>query len=224
MTLKSLFTITNVLFYFLHAILCPWTHKIADFAIVASDGLFWLSIVTSLQLFCDVTRTRVTGIVTSDSSIVPVRANWCKGDIHLWITNVNINFSPPGIHGLACKENYMYYPLFRVRSWNNCVRCMYFCILILMALTLYNKRVPVFHEEGFQLSVTSLLRNAILTKLWFYISSDNFGARVKWYIIISPLAIVPLIEENCPVITHIHNFGLNTPSLYKLGQYIRLER
>ena len=23
-----------------------------------------------------------------------------------------------------------YYPLFRVRSWNNCVRCMYFCILM----------------------------------------------------------------------------------------------
>ena len=55
---------------------------IADFAIVARDGLFWFSIVTSLQLFCDVTRTRVTGIVTSYSSIVLARANWRKGDLH----------------------------------------------------------------------------------------------------------------------------------------------
>ena len=75
-TQKSLFTVTNILFYFLHAILCPWTHNsvkkvtIADFAIVAKDGLFWFSIVMSLQLFCGVTRTRVTGIVTSYSSIV----------------------------------------------------------------------------------------------------------------------------------------------------------
>ena len=38
--------------------------SIADFAIVAKDGLFWFSVVTSLQLICDVTRTRVTGIVT----------------------------------------------------------------------------------------------------------------------------------------------------------------
>ena len=81
-TQKSLFTITNVLFYFLRAILCSWTHKIADFAIVASDGLLWLSIVTSLQLFCDVTRTRVTDTVTSYSSIVLARTKWRKGDLH----------------------------------------------------------------------------------------------------------------------------------------------
>ena len=84
--------------------LCPWTHKIADLAIVARDGLFWFSIVTSLQLFCDVTRTRVTGIVTSYSSIVLARTNWRQGDLHLWITTVNIDFSPPGIHGLGCKK------------------------------------------------------------------------------------------------------------------------
>ena len=47
-TQKSLFTVTNVLFYFLHAIWCP-EHtiplkqlSIADFAIVAKDSLFWL--------------------------------------------------------------------------------------------------------------------------------------------------------------------------------------
>ena len=44
--------------------------KNADFTIVAKDGLFSLSIVTSLQLICDVTRTKGTGIVTSYSSIV----------------------------------------------------------------------------------------------------------------------------------------------------------
>ena len=39
--------------------------SIPQFAIVASDGLFWLNIVTSSQLMCDVTRTRATSIVTS---------------------------------------------------------------------------------------------------------------------------------------------------------------
>ena len=61
-TPKSLFTVMNVLFYFLHAIWCP-EHTvprkqllIADFTIVAKDSLFWFSIVTSPQLICDVTR------------------------------------------------------------------------------------------------------------------------------------------------------------------------
>ena len=52
--------------------------SVANFTIVAKDGLFWFSIVMSLQLICDVTRMRVTGIVTSFSSIVLSRANWRK--------------------------------------------------------------------------------------------------------------------------------------------------
>ena len=56
--------------------------SIAEFAIVAKDGLVWFSIVTSLQLICDVTQMRVTGIVTSYWSIVLARANWRKGDLH----------------------------------------------------------------------------------------------------------------------------------------------
>ena len=56
--------------------------SIADFVTVAKDGLFWFSIVTSLQLICDVTWTRVTGIVTSYTSIVLARANLRKGDLH----------------------------------------------------------------------------------------------------------------------------------------------
>ena len=56
--------------------------SIADFAIVAKDGLFWLGIVTSPQLICDVTRTHGTGIVTSYSPIVVARANWHKSDRH----------------------------------------------------------------------------------------------------------------------------------------------
>ena len=74
---KSLFTATNVLFYFLHAILylehTPFRYKqssIAHFVTVARDGLFWLNIVTSSQLICDVMRTRGTGIVPSYSLIV----------------------------------------------------------------------------------------------------------------------------------------------------------
>ena len=110
-TQKSLFMATNVIFYFLHAILCP-EHTIslkqlliAGFAIVAKDGLFWLGIVTSPQLICDVTRTWGAGIVTSYSSIVLARANWGKGDLHKWITAVNIDFLPPSIHSLVCKKN-----------------------------------------------------------------------------------------------------------------------
>ena len=58
------------------------TIKIADFAVIATDGIFWLSIVTSLQLICDDTRTRVTGIVTPYSSIVLARANWHNVDLY----------------------------------------------------------------------------------------------------------------------------------------------
>ena len=87
-TQKSLFTVTNVLFYFLHVIQCPeqtiplkqW--QIAHFAIVAKDGLFWFGTVMSQQLICDVTWAWGTGIVTSYSSIVLARANWCKGNLH----------------------------------------------------------------------------------------------------------------------------------------------
>ena len=56
--------------------------SIADFAIVAKDSLFWLSIVTSPQLICDVTRMLYIGIVTSYSSIVLARAKWSQGDLH----------------------------------------------------------------------------------------------------------------------------------------------
>ena len=56
--------------------------SIADFAIVAKDGVLRLGIVTSPQLIFDVTRTKGTGIVTSYSSIVLACANWRKGDLH----------------------------------------------------------------------------------------------------------------------------------------------
>ena len=55
-TEKSLFTVTNVSFYFSHAILCPERiiplkqPSSIHFSIVAKDGLFSLSIVTSPQL------------------------------------------------------------------------------------------------------------------------------------------------------------------------------
>ena len=78
--------------------------SIADFANVDQDGLFRLSIVTSPLLICDVTQTWCTGIVTSYSSIVLARANWCKADLNWWITIFNIEFSLPSIHGLACKK------------------------------------------------------------------------------------------------------------------------
>ena len=59
-------------------------------------------------LICDVTQMWGTGIVTSYLSIVLACANWCKGYFHSWITTMNMNFLPPGIHGLAWK-NAKYY-------------------------------------------------------------------------------------------------------------------
>ena len=42
--------------------------------------------------------------MTSYSSIVLARTNWRKDHLHQSLTAVNINISPPGIHGLACKK------------------------------------------------------------------------------------------------------------------------
>ena len=74
--------ISYMIFYVMNTQFHRKQLPIADFAIVAKDGLFWLSIVTSPQLICDVTRTPDTGIVTSYSSIVIALANWRKGDLH----------------------------------------------------------------------------------------------------------------------------------------------
>ena len=74
--------ISYTLFYVHESTILLKQSSIADFAIVAKDGLFWFSIVTSPQLMCDLTRMRVTGIVTSYSSIVLSRANWRKGELH----------------------------------------------------------------------------------------------------------------------------------------------
>ena len=46
--------ISYTLFFVLNTQFCWKQLSITDFAIVAKDGLFWLSIVTSAQLICDV--------------------------------------------------------------------------------------------------------------------------------------------------------------------------
>ena len=55
---KIFFMVANVLLFSLHAVYMSWTHKHTknNYAIIANDGLFWLGIVTSLQLICDITR------------------------------------------------------------------------------------------------------------------------------------------------------------------------
>ena len=118
-----------------------WTHKyvekpssIVHFAIYAKEGLFWLSIVTSPHLIWDVTRTRGTSIMTSSSSIVLARANWRKSDLHLWITTVNIDFSPPAIHGLACKKSSSKMMLLQN---NSSMKWKYFAFISFMKKTLY---------------------------------------------------------------------------------------
>ena len=97
--------ISYMLFYVFNT---PFHYKqssIAYFTIDAKDGLFWINIVTSSQLICDVTQTRGTGIVLSYSPIVLACTNWRIGDLHGWITTVNIDSSPPSIHGLASKKS-----------------------------------------------------------------------------------------------------------------------
>ena len=77
---KSLFTVKNVLFHFLHAILCP-EHTIRSLIsqlsprTVVSDLALWRQHSGSVT-------SRETCIVTSYLSIVLARANWRKGDLH----------------------------------------------------------------------------------------------------------------------------------------------
>ena len=71
-----------MLFYFRKTQFHQKQSSSSHFDIVAKDGIFFLSIVTSPRLICDVTRTRDVGIVTSYSSIVLARAIWRKYDIH----------------------------------------------------------------------------------------------------------------------------------------------
>ena len=56
--------------------------SVTDFTIVAKDDLFWLRIVTSPLLICDVTRMWGTGIMTPYSVIVLAPTNWWKGELH----------------------------------------------------------------------------------------------------------------------------------------------
>ena len=67
---------------------------------VCSDLALW----RHHRWICDVTRTWGTGILTWYSSIILARTSWHKGDLHLRITTMNIDFSPTGIHGLAFKK------------------------------------------------------------------------------------------------------------------------
>ena len=101
----------DCIFLFLTRHFMFWTYNSAEYihyrSLISPLSLrtvFSDSIVTSPLLICDFTRTWGTGIVTSYSSIVRARANWRKCDLHLWLPTVNIDFSPPGIHGLACKK------------------------------------------------------------------------------------------------------------------------
>ena len=69
----------------LYVLNTPFRYKhasIVHVAIVTKDGLFWLNLVTSSQLICDVTGMQGIGIVTSYSSIVLARTNWRKVDLH----------------------------------------------------------------------------------------------------------------------------------------------
>ena len=81
-TKQSLFTVTNVLSYFLHAILCPEQTALLETIINPWLHNYNLALWHHHSLICDITRTWGTSIVMSYSSIVLARANWCKCDLH----------------------------------------------------------------------------------------------------------------------------------------------
>ena len=82
---KSLFSVTNVLFYFLHVILCP-EYTIPLKTIIDHWFRHCRQGRSFLTYYCDVTtvvtRTRDSSIVTSYSSIVLARVTWRKGYLH----------------------------------------------------------------------------------------------------------------------------------------------
>ena len=75
---------------FLTGYIMPWMHKSIknnQWSLISplSQGrsFFWLSIVTSSQLVCNITRTQGTVIVTSNLSIVLARTDWRNSELHL---------------------------------------------------------------------------------------------------------------------------------------------
>ena len=81
-SLVTNYFMSYTLLYVMNTQFCEKHSHVTHFAIVAKDGRFWLGIMTSPQLICDVTRTRDTSIVTLYLSIVLARANCHKGDLH----------------------------------------------------------------------------------------------------------------------------------------------
>ena len=101
-TQKSFFMVTNVLFNFSRAILCH-EHTIPLKTII--DRWFHQSLKTvfsALALWCHhnwFVASRERGVLVFGRHIRRLSLHE-----HYWITTVNIDFSPPGIHGLACTK------------------------------------------------------------------------------------------------------------------------
>ena len=105
---KSVFRVAHSVFYFLNTIVCPEdpAHKssrTAHFANFAKDGLFDRN-VSTVQCVMPSERQLV-----SYSSIIVTRANWSKRRPSLVNKTVDIDFPPPGIHGLARKRSQQWF-------------------------------------------------------------------------------------------------------------------
>ena len=108
-TKKSLFTVTNVLFYFLHAISC---HEHTDPLRTIFERSFrhCCQARPFLTQHCDVTTIDLWRLANAKYWYCDVIFVYCHCTCKLAqrrITAVNIDISPPGIHGLACKK-YIY--------------------------------------------------------------------------------------------------------------------
>ena len=81
-TQKSLFTVTNVSFYFLHAILCPWTHNIAknNHRSLISQ-LSPRTVVSDLALW----HYRSESVTSSKSEILALWGHICRLFLHAQI-------------------------------------------------------------------------------------------------------------------------------------------
>ena len=88
----------------------PWTHKPAEnnHRLLISHCRHGQSFLT---WYCDVTIVDLRRHVNPRCWYFDVifvdcfaRTNWRKVDLRKWITTVNIDLSPPGIHDWACKK------------------------------------------------------------------------------------------------------------------------
>ena len=108
-TKKSLFTVSNVLFYFLHAVLCS-ERTIPLKTIIDRSFCNWHQEQSFLTLHCGVTTVDLWCHANKHCDVIFVDCSCTCKLAHMRSSLVNINheyqFSTPGFLGLACKNSW----------------------------------------------------------------------------------------------------------------------